>query len=73
VFAPPPAKGPQHLWDICSKFAVTHNVVYGVTKSQCMIINSKYDLIHRTTFRFNGSSLPYIDKYKYLGHIIHSD
>jgi len=49
VFAPC-AKGLQRPLDICSKFAVTHNVVYNVTKSQCMIINFKYDLIHRHNF-----------------------
>jgi len=41
VFAPS-AKGLQRLLDICSKFAVTHNFVYNVTKSQCMIINSQW-------------------------------
>ena len=35
-----------------------------------MIINSKFDLIHYPTFHLNGSSLPYTEKYKYLGHII---
>jgi len=65
VFAPS-AKGLQRMLDICSKFAVTHNV----TKSQCMIINSKFDLIHHPTFHLNGSTLPYTEKYKYLGHHI---
>ena len=51
-------------------FAVTHNVVFNVTKSQCMIINSKFDLIHHPTFHLNGSTLPYTEKYKYLGHTI---
>jgi len=49
VFAPS-AKGLQRLLDICSKFAVTHNVVFNVTKSQCMIINSKFDSIHHPLF-----------------------
>jgi len=63
------AKGLQRLLDICSKFAVTHNIVFNVTKSQCVIINSKFDLIRHPTFHLNGS-LPYTEKYKYLGHII---
>ena len=69
VFAPS-AKGLQRLLDICSKFAVTHNVVFNVTKSQCMIINFKFDLIHHPTFHLNGSTLPYTEKYKYLGNTI---
>jgi len=35
-----------------------------------MIINSKFVLIHHPTFHLNGSSLPYTEKYKYLGHTI---
>jgi len=44
VFAPS-AKGLQQLLEICSDFAVSHNVVFNVNKSQCLIINSKHDLI----------------------------
>jgi len=66
---PSSAKG-LRLLDVCSKFAVTHNVVYNVTRSQCMIINSKYDFILRPTFHLNGSTLPYTEKYKFQGHII---
>jgi len=62
--------GLQRSLDICSKFAVTHNVVFNVTKSQYMIINSKFDLIYHPTFHLNGSTLPYTKKYKYLGHTI---
>jgi len=68
----PSAKGLQRLLDICSKFAVTHNVVFNVTKSQCININSKFDLIHHPTFYLIGSTLPYTEKYKYLGHTINS-
>jgi len=42
VFAPS-AKGLQPLLDLCSDFAVSHNVVFNVTKSQRLIINSKHD------------------------------
>ena len=37
VFAPS-AKGLQRLLDLCSDFAVSHNVVFNVTKSQRLII-----------------------------------
>jgi len=37
VFAPS-AKGLQVLLDICSKFAVSHQVVFNLTKSQCLTL-----------------------------------
>jgi len=40
VFAPS-AKGLEVLLDICSKFAVPHQVVFNVIKSQCLIVKSK--------------------------------
>jgi len=36
IFAPS-AKGLQQLLDICSKFALSHNVVFNVVKSQCLM------------------------------------
>ena len=72
VFAPS-AKGLQHLLDVCSKFASSHNVIFNVTKFQCLIVKSRNDIISCPTFRVCGASLPYTDSYKYLGHIINSD
>ena len=48
VFAPS-AKGLQLLLDICSKFAVSHQAVFNVVKSQCLIVKSKmlYLIVHR--------------------------
>ena len=39
VFAPS-AEGLQVLLDICSEFAVSHQVVFNVIKSQCLIVKS---------------------------------
>ena len=61
-------KGLQQLLDICSKFALSHNVVFNVVKSQC--ISSRSDFIRRPTFQLSGASLPYTECYKYLGHMI---
>jgi len=46
IFAPS-AKGLQQLLDICSEFAATHNVVFSVKKSQCLIVASKNNVITR--------------------------
>ena len=71
IFAPS-AKGLQQLLDICSKFALSHNVVFNVVKSQCLIVSSRSDFIRRPTFQLSGASLPYTECYKYLGHMINS-
>jgi len=78
VIFPPSAKGLsyldflQQLLDICSKFALSHNVVFNVVKSQCLIVSSRSDFIRRPTFQLSGASLPYTECYKYLGHMINS-
>jgi len=55
IFAPS-VKGLQQLLDICSKFALTHNLVSNVVKSQCLIVSSKTGLIRHPTFQINGTS-----------------
>ena len=72
IFAPS-SKGLQQLLDICSEFAATHNVVFNVKKSQCLIVASKNNVITRPNFQLCGAGLPYADSYTYLGHIISSD
>jgi len=71
VFAPS-AKGLQQLLEICSDFAVSHNVVFDVNKSQCLIINCKHDLIGHLLFHLSGAPQTYTDCYKYLGQLINS-
>ena len=58
IFAPS-AKSLQQLLDICSKFALSHNVVFNVVKSQCLIVSSRSDCIRRPTFQLSAASLPY--------------
>jgi len=40
--------------------------------NQCLIINSKHDLIGHPLFHLSGAPLPYTDSYKYLGQLINS-
>jgi len=60
VFAPS-AKGLKKLLDACSKFAVTHNVIFNVIKSQCLIVQSRTALSYRPTFRLCGDAVPYTE------------
>ena len=73
VIFSPSAKGLQELLNVCTSFAQSHNVVFNTTKSQCMIINSKYKVLRNPSFRLCSTCLPYTDKYKYLGHVICAD
>jgi len=49
-----------------------HINVFNASKSQCLIVNSKYVLISNPSFHLSGVSLPYTDCYKYLGQLINS-
>ena len=60
------------LLDICSKFAVSHQAVFNVVKSQCLIVKSKNVVLNCPSFQLCGTTLPYTDSYKYLGHIVNS-
>ena len=64
VFAPS-AKGLKKLLDACSEFAVTHNVIFNVIKSQCL--RSRTAPSYRPTFRLCGDALPYTESYKIPG------
>jgi len=66
VFAPSD-KCLQQLLDVCSKFASSYNVIFNVTKSQCLIVKSRNDIVSCPTFRICGASLSYTDSYKYIG------
>jgi len=51
------AKGLQQLLDVCSKFASSHNVIFNVTKSQCLIVKSRNDII--VVLHFESVGRPY--------------
>lgn len=65
----PSAKGLQKLLDVCSDFGVNNDVLFNSTKSQVMLFDTrKYGT--DTDIVLNGNTLLYVEKYKYLGHII---
>jgi len=57
VFAPS-ANGLQELLGLCSNFAISHNVVFNASKSQCLIVKSKYALISYPSFHLSEASFP---------------
>ena len=60
------------LLDICSVYSEKHAIVYNVTKSVCMVITSaKYNISNFHRVYLAGVLLEYVERYKYLGIIIH--
>ena len=62
----------RRRFDTPSRY-ITHNVIFNVNKSQCLIVQSRTALSYGSTSRLCGDALPYTESYKYLGHIINSN
>ena len=57
---------------ICSVYSEKHDIVYNVKKSVCMVINSgKYKITNLPRVYLAGVLLEYVERYTYLGMIIH--
>ena len=71
ALAAPSAKALNTLLEICDNFAARNDIVYSTAKSVCMMVPAGT----RATFEppdihLSGSTLQYVTKFKYLGHII---
>ena len=68
----PSASGLQKLLNICASYAIKHDTIYNVKKTQCMVVPStKFKLENTPSVFLNGAKLQYVDSYKYLGMFIH--
>ena len=68
----PSASGLQKLLNICASYAIKHDIIYNVKKTQCMVVPStKFKLENTPSVFLNGANLQYVDSYKYLGMFIH--
>ena len=64
--------GLQKLLNICTSYAIKHDLMYNVKKTQCMVQPStKFKLENTPSVLLNGAKLQYVDTYKYLGMLIH--
>ena len=64
--------GLQKLLNICASYAIEHDIIYNVKKTQCMVIPStKFKLENTPSVFLNGAILQYVDSYKYLSMFIH--
>ena len=72
VIISPSATTLQKLLDICSVYSEKHDIVYNVKKSVCMVlISGKYKITNLHRVYLAGVLLEYVERYTYLGMIIH--
>ncbi|RVE53771.1 hypothetical protein evm_001663 [Chilo suppressalis] len=59
---------------ICENYAREHGLIYNVKKSECMVFKvggkSSFTI---PSIKLYGTPLQFVDKFKYLGHIVTSD
>ena len=72
VLAPSPT-GLQKLLDICSSYAIKHDITFNVKKSVCMCVKPKRYKLALPKIVLNGTILEYVTKYKYLGYFMTYD
>ncbi len=68
----PSASRLQKLLNICASYAIKHEIIYNVKKTQCMVVPStKFKLENTPSVFLNGAKLQYVDSYKQPGMFIH--
>ena len=73
VLFAPSAKGLQILLDVCSNFAVEHDIIFNNTKSQVMFVQVYEPFVINPCFMLSGVALSYTSQYKCLGHLLTND
>ena len=60
----PSASWLHKLLNICSSYAIKHDIIYNVKKTQCMVVPStKFKLENTPSVFLNGAKLQYVDSY----------
>ena len=74
VIVTPDAKSMNHLLNICNSFASEHFITYSITKTEAMVIKPRnLSDFSPPMLYLGGQSINYVEKFKYLGHIITID
>ena len=72
VLFAPSAKGVQSLLDVCSSYAMRHDIIFNCDKSKLMFIDTrKSGIVPRVTL--GNVQLGIVNTYRYLGHIMSDD
>jgi len=68
VLIAPSASALQFLLNLCDNYALSHDIIYNITKSVCMCIQpSNQGKVFNPTLTLSGTALRYVDSHKYLG------
>ena len=68
----PSTCGLHKLLNICASYAIKHDIIYNVKKTQCMVVPStKFKLENTPSVFLNSAKLQYVDSYNDLGMFIH--
>ena len=72
VLFAPSEKGVQSLLDVCSSYAMRHDIIFNCDKSKLMFIDTrKSGIVPRVTL--GNVQLGIVNTYRYLGHIMSDD
>ena len=63
----PSLSGLNELLDVCSKYAVAHNIVFNASKSYGMMFRVKYCKDFKPKLSLDGKIIKFVDSVKYLG------
>ena len=66
----PSAVGLQNMLDICSSYAVQHNIKFNAKKSQIIVFPSAHNNVNGLRFSVNEEVIEYVNKAKHLGHTL---
>ena len=61
------------LLDVCSSFALEHDIIFNNTKSQVMFVEAYEPFVINPRFMLSNMALSYTSQYKYLGHLLTND
>lgn len=66
--------GLTKLLDICEKYADKHGLLYNVSKSECMVFQTRRSCVNDIPpIKLKGCALKRVNVFKYLGHLVTSD
>ena len=64
----------QDLIDVCQVYATKHDIVYNTTKTECMVVSPPHTKVNYVRSAWlSGRALTFVDRFTYLGHVLHRD
>ena len=74
VLLAPSADALQDLINVCQVYVAEHEIVYNTTKTECMVVPPVHSKVnYLESAQLSGRALTYVDRFIYLGHVLHCD